>query len=71
MLFALKELIWTLWAAFEAADLKRRLRAWRYVVTHRELIEDRAPNGEQVTLLYCKDSDEPLLVVEGRDGLAD
>lgn len=40
MWFALCELYHTLRAAWEAADVKRRLREWWYVVTHRELLDD-------------------------------
>lgn len=42
-MFALKELYHTLAAAWEAADLPHRLAAWRYVVTHRDLLDSPAP----------------------------
>lgn len=39
MLFAAVELLQTLYAAWNAADLWRRLQAWWYVVTHRRLLD--------------------------------
>lgn len=41
MAFALYELKATVVEAWKAADLRRRLTAWWYVVTHRGLVEDR------------------------------
>lgn len=38
MLFVLYELKATLTAAWEAADLRRRLGAWWWCVTHQELL---------------------------------
>jgi hypothetical protein len=46
MIFALKELYYTLHAALVAADLHRRLAAWRYVVTHQDLLDSTAGGGE-------------------------
>jgi len=37
---ALRELYWTLQDAWRAADLRRRLRSWWWVVTHPELLGD-------------------------------
>jgi hypothetical protein len=49
MIFALKELYHTLSAAWKAADLHRRLEAWRYVVTHRKAarLADTAPTVDR------------------------
>jgi predicted HTH transcriptional regulator len=44
MRFALWELYHTLEAAWEAADLRRRLAAWWYVITHRDLVDGPAPH---------------------------
>jgi hypothetical protein len=38
-MFALRELFQTLRDAWTAADLRRRLAAWRYVVTHQDLLD--------------------------------
>lgn len=47
MLFAAGELLQTLYAAWRAADLWRRLQAWWYVVTHQDLI-DTPPTSTEV-----------------------
>ncbi len=44
MLFAAVELLQTLYAAWNAADLWRRLQAWWYVVTHQDLIDAPPPS---------------------------
>jgi hypothetical protein len=48
MVFAIRELYQTLAdalrEAWAAADIGRRLQAWRYVVTHRQLL-DGDPDG--------------------------
>jgi len=43
MEFALRELYYTLAAAWKAADLAGRLREWWYVVTHQSILDAPAP----------------------------
>jgi hypothetical protein len=38
MFFAIRELIWTLRDAWQAADLRGRLSEWWYVVHHQEVL---------------------------------
>jgi hypothetical protein len=42
-MFAVRELFHTLKAAWAASDLRRRLAAWWWVVTHRDLLDSPAP----------------------------
>ena len=39
MAFAIREFVYTLQAAWQAADLPKRLESWWYVVTHQDLIK--------------------------------
>ena len=43
MWFAVRELFKTLHAAWQAADLPRRMANWWYVVTHQDLIGGASP----------------------------
>jgi predicted HTH transcriptional regulator len=47
MAFALWELYHTLKAAWEAADLRRRLASWWYVVTHQDLLDAPPPSASE------------------------
>jgi hypothetical protein len=49
MMFALRELFLTFRAAWQAADLPRRLASWWYVVTHRDLLDGPPPASTEVT----------------------
>jgi hypothetical protein len=46
MYFALYELKATLAAAWRAADLRRRLGAWLYVIRHRDLLDGEALDAD-------------------------
>ena len=45
MMFVLRELFLTFHAAWQAADLPRRLASWWYVVTNQHLIDGPPPEG--------------------------
>lgn len=47
-MFALYELCETLADAWQAADLVGRLRAWWWVITHRDLLDAPTPDGAEV-----------------------